>query len=50
MQLGLSFSSLIPIRIRRMIGMPWMPIPIRQNDADPIRIHNTYGIIPLMTF
>ncbi len=26
------------IRIR--IGSPWMPIPIRQNDADPDRIHN----------
>jgi hypothetical protein len=35
--LGVSFSSLIPIRTRRMIGMPWMPIPIRQNDAYPTR-------------
>jgi hypothetical protein len=30
-------SELIPIRI----GMPWMPIPIRQNDADPTRSGST---------
>jgi hypothetical protein len=28
--------ALIPIRVGRIqIGMPSMPIPIRQNDADP---------------
>jgi hypothetical protein len=38
--LGLSCSLVVRIRIR----------PIRQSDADLIRIHNTYAIIPLVTF